>query len=128
MGSTTLQNIKKIMGDMVLWFPKGRKEHIEKFKKWWFGAIKLEMISIQLKFGSHKLKNMIFIKLGRVLSGKKIENFGSNIAKVNSGLESIYNNSKVESIGGDSIAKSLVIGFIENWENSSLDQSIVVLE
>jgi hypothetical protein len=29
------------MGDMILWFPKGKKEHNEKFKKWWFGPYKM---------------------------------------------------------------------------------------
>ncbi len=29
------------MGDIVLGFLKGRKEHIEKFKKWWFGPYKI---------------------------------------------------------------------------------------
>jgi len=31
------------MGDMVFWFPKGRKENGEKFEKWWFSAIELEI-------------------------------------------------------------------------------------
>jgi hypothetical protein len=30
------------MGDIILWFPKGRKEHIEKFKKRWFGPYKIQ--------------------------------------------------------------------------------------
>jgi hypothetical protein len=30
------------MGNMVRWFPKGKKEHIEKFKKQWFGSYKIE--------------------------------------------------------------------------------------
>ncbi len=28
--------------DTVLWFPKGRKEHTGKFKKWWFGSYKIQ--------------------------------------------------------------------------------------
>jgi hypothetical protein len=36
------QKIKTFsMGDIVLGFLKGRKEHIEKFKKWWFGPYKI---------------------------------------------------------------------------------------
>jgi hypothetical protein len=62
-----------------------------------------------------------------VLFDKEFGNFGSNIAKVNFNLELINNNSKVESIGRDSIAKSFVIGFIKNWENFSSGQSIVIL-
>jgi hypothetical protein len=30
------------MGDIIHWFPKGRKEHTEKFKKWWFGPYKIQ--------------------------------------------------------------------------------------
>ncbi len=30
------------MGDTIHWFPKGRKKHIEKFKKWWFGPYKIQ--------------------------------------------------------------------------------------
>ncbi len=102
------------MGNMVIWFPKGKKEHTKKLKKWWFGVTKLEMISSQLDFGSHKLRNMISIRLGRVFSSNFFGNYSSNIAKVNFGLKSINNNFKVEYIGGDSITKSFVIGFIEN--------------
>jgi hypothetical protein len=29
------------MGDIVIWFPKGRQEHIEKFFKPWFGTYKI---------------------------------------------------------------------------------------
>jgi hypothetical protein len=30
------------MGDTILLFPKGRKEHIKKFKKPWFGPYKIQ--------------------------------------------------------------------------------------
>jgi hypothetical protein len=30
------------MGDTILWFPQGIKEHIEKLKKWWFGLYKIQ--------------------------------------------------------------------------------------
>jgi len=30
------------MGNMIIWFLKGRKEHIIKFKKWWFGPYKVQ--------------------------------------------------------------------------------------
>ncbi len=33
--------LKKYMGDIVIWFPKGRKEHIEFFFKRWFGLYKI---------------------------------------------------------------------------------------
>jgi hypothetical protein len=33
------------MGGIVLWFPKGRKEHIEFFFEWWFGLIKYNIVS-----------------------------------------------------------------------------------
>jgi len=33
MGSTKLQIKTLLMGDIVLWFPKGKKEHTKKFKK-----------------------------------------------------------------------------------------------
>jgi hypothetical protein len=33
MGSTKPQNIFFLYGDIVIWFPKGKKEHIEKFLK-----------------------------------------------------------------------------------------------
>jgi len=43
MGLTKPQN-KKIpyMGDTIFWFLKGRKEHIKKFFKWWFGPYKIQ--------------------------------------------------------------------------------------
>ncbi len=91
------------MGNMALQFPKGKKEHTEKFLKWWFGAIELEMISSQLNFNSHKIKNRISIKLGRMLFDKEFGIFGSNVVKVNSTLKSINYNFKVESIKGNSI-------------------------
>ncbi len=49
------------MGNMVPQFLESKKEHTEKFKKWWFGAIELEMIPSQLNFGNHKLKNRFSI-------------------------------------------------------------------
>jgi len=38
------KNIKKKFqfGDYVLWFPKGEKTHMGKFKKRWFGPFKVE--------------------------------------------------------------------------------------
>jgi hypothetical protein len=30
------------MGDIVLWFPKGKREHTKKFKNWWFGMYKIK--------------------------------------------------------------------------------------
>jgi hypothetical protein len=43
MGSTKPQNKNFLyMGDIVFCFPKGRKEHIEKFFKWWFGMYKIQ--------------------------------------------------------------------------------------
>jgi hypothetical protein len=30
------------MGDIVLWFPKGKKEHTGIFLKWWFGPYKIQ--------------------------------------------------------------------------------------
>jgi len=30
------------MGDMILWFPKGRKKHSQKFKKWCFSPYKIQ--------------------------------------------------------------------------------------
>jgi hypothetical protein len=30
------------MGNMIIWFLKGRKEHIIKFKKRWFGPYKVQ--------------------------------------------------------------------------------------
>jgi hypothetical protein len=30
------------MGDMVFWFPKGKNEHTEKFKKQWFSPYKIQ--------------------------------------------------------------------------------------
>jgi hypothetical protein len=30
------------MGDIVIWFPKGKKEHTKKFQKWWFGSCKIQ--------------------------------------------------------------------------------------
>jgi hypothetical protein len=30
------------MGTTIMWFPKGKKEHIRKFLKWWFGSYKIQ--------------------------------------------------------------------------------------
>jgi hypothetical protein len=37
MGLTKPQNKKILYGDIVFWFPKGKKEHIGKLKNQWFG-------------------------------------------------------------------------------------------
>lgn len=42
MGSTTPQNQNSLYGDIIFWFPQGKKRYIKKFKKWWFGSYKIQ--------------------------------------------------------------------------------------
>jgi hypothetical protein len=46
------------MGGIVFWFPKGRKEHIEKFLNWWFGFIKYSIVSPTILYYSSMSINL----------------------------------------------------------------------
>jgi hypothetical protein len=42
MDPTTSQSQKFLHGGLFFWFPKGKKEHTKKIKKWWFGMYKIQ--------------------------------------------------------------------------------------
>jgi len=72
------------MGDIIVWFPKGKKEHIREFKNWWFGPYIIQYCfpnNIVLLIDSDKFEpNPILVNINKL---KPIKYLG----KVPKGLE-----------------------------------------
>ncbi len=91
-------------GDYVLWFPKGEKTHLGKFKKRWFGPFKVQYCLpnniVLFVFINNFEPNLVLVNINKLklykyvdLTLKRIQNLENQMS-----LESINANHKEEKV------------------------------